>query len=125
MQKIAAISIILILYGCSYSEPSTNIEIEKESPNKEIIAQVVKYNYDATVPFSYRIFIHKKNEDIDLTGDNEIMIIDSIENLNIKWIDNKTLNINCTNGRIFKFNNFSYINGHTIKINLDTKCPTQ
>ncbi|WP_417534541.1 hypothetical protein [Marinobacterium stanieri] len=125
MRKTAAISLLLILYGCSKSDPSINIEIEIESPDKEFLAQAVKYNYDATVPFSYRVFIHEKKEDIDYLGDNEIMIVDSIENLSINWIDNKTLQINCTNGRIYKFNNFFYINDYNIKINLDTKCPIQ
>ncbi len=121
MRKIMTLGITLLFSGCYKYDPSINLERTIKSPDQKTSATIVKYNYDATVPFVYRIFIHEDSK-IDYYGNGEVMTTDSIENLTLNWTDNQALNITCTTGRIYKFINFIHINGYNVEVNLDTKC---
>jgi hypothetical protein len=87
-------------------------------------AIIVKFNYDATVPYVYKIFISKPGENIDFSSDSDVLRLDEIDGIVFEWSDLKTLTIECISGKIYKYNNFSFINNENIKINLNTNCMT-
>lgn len=122
MQKFAVTSLLVCLTACSGSTPSIDVVKKIENSDASISASLVRLNYDATVPYVYKIFVDSPSATIDYQSDSDVIRTDSIDNLEFSWSKNGTLDIVCITGRVFKFNNFSSVNTNIIRVNLNTNC---
>jgi hypothetical protein len=107
MQKVAPNFIIVaaLLSGCGDSFTGDRqdqvVKYSTRSANGSVEASIVIEGFGATVPEVYSIRIRQ--------GDNEsgeIMKADHVQNLTVRWKDDKNLEINLDCGRIFQFTNF-------------------
>jgi len=108
--KITILIIILCIISgtvllLNYYKKSISIEINRiTSPDNKVDVVLVKENGGATTSDIYKIYITPIN--IDFKSGHELFIVDHVKNLDIKWIQNKMLQISYDEARIFKFTNF-------------------
>ena len=113
---------VVLLAACSNDGPIESIQ-KLASPSGEYELQLAKLNYGATVAYVYRLYVLKSGQEIE-DIDQDVLRMDNDTDFSFKWTDEDSISLQCIKGRIFKFNNFSYVNDKEISIDLNTKCIT-
>ena len=127
MRDFVAIKIFLIviflLFGCDDGYSHSELSSQYQSPDNMNVLSIVTFNYGATVPFVFRVFINSKNVGpLNIDKDLDVLRIDSNEALKITWNDNDTVSIRCVRGSIYKYTSIGQIGDHRVRVNLNTNC---
>lgn len=126
MQNYAAISFLLtnaLLVACTSTHSDAKLVTEEFNSTKSLKLSIVKYNYGATVPYVYRFFVLEPNKiSTKENPEMDVFRTDNIDGTQFSWSGDSGLTIQCAKGRIYKFNNFGYVNAREIKIELSTRC---
>lgn len=76
----------------------------------------------ATTSFVYRLHIHENNSPLDFEKNIEILRTDSILDTTLAWQSKRVLKITCLRGDVYFWINRSILEGHDVRVELDSQC---
>ena len=75
------------------------------------------------MPFVYRIYVLNSGKSpLEIEPDSDYLRTDSIDSMELSWSTPSSVSIKCAEGKVYKFNNFGYLDQTEIRVNLDTNC---
>ncbi|MVF12285.1 hypothetical protein FT643_09015 [Ketobacter sp. MCCC 1A13808] len=118
-----ALALTIFLSGCTPDNYEASVIKTISSHDRNLDISIVKYGYDATVPFVYRIYVLNAGKSpLEIEPDSDYLRTDSIDSMELSWSTPSSVSIKCAEGKVYKFNNFGYLDQTEIRVNLDTNC---
>lgn len=106
---LACLMVVLttvLLAGCNDSIKVKGAVVNQTpSPNGQVVALITRYSGNATVSFVDRIYLRP----IDSKNAFLVLKADKSDNVTVKWIDDRHLQIVIPCAQVFSYTNFFYL----------------
>ena len=127
MQNIWGISLLflgaLLTQSCGGDLGKARLVNKVAAPDSTVNLLIYESNYGATVPYVYSFYIVSGGSEVEPADrETDILRVDDIEGINVRWLTSSNLLITCVRGNVYKYQSIGDTSVGRIRVDLATKC---